>query len=216
MAKTFLNGLKKYFNPFFTSLSVLQITSFFRERKNTQEIAQLSEELQLRENIADICECLDGNHVLNDSFRMYPIPILLRSVKIALDDITTRLGDLQKDPNIGDKRCADIYTSILLYVNTTFFFNEVINMRFVRAQLLYQRAIRRMNLNDTVNAAVDSNEALNYDSSLIECCLLKARMDMAKQDYCRVIALWGDENRRWYSTRFSYRTAKCQRSITRL
>lgn len=91
----------------------------------------------------------------------------------------------QKDPE-KEKMCADNYTKTLLFVNTGFFYNEVLNMSRFRAFILSERAKRRMLTGDYPNAAVDSNEALNYDPSLTECYLLKARAESYRKDYYKV------------------------------
>lgn len=86
----------------------------------------------------------------------------------------------------NDKQMAENYTKTVLFVNTSFFFNEILNLGRFRARVLFERAKRRMALKDPASAAVDSNEALNYDASLTECYLLKARAEAAKAEYSKV------------------------------
>ena len=79
-----------------------------------------------------------------------------------------------------------MYTKTLLFVNTGFFYNEVLNISRLRAYILSERARKRLSVGDYQNAAVDSNEALIYDSTLIECYLLKARAENYRKDYYKV------------------------------
>ena len=82
-----------------------------------------------------------------------------------------------------------MFTKTLLFVNTGFFYNEVLNISRFRAFVLSERAKKRFSMGDYTNAAVDSNEALNYDPSLIECYLLKARAENYRKDYYKVRCL---------------------------
>lgn len=84
----------------------------------------------------------------------------------------------------------EYFSSTILLINTQFFFNEVINFSHLRASLLNRRAKKRLEEKDAAAAATDSNEALNYDNSLTECYLLKARAEKEREGYYKAVIFY--------------------------
>ncbi len=132
----------------------------------------------------------DGNfNSLNNSYRIYPWYVLFRGGMVTLNTISKKLSELQLEDKSSDEASIRVLNCILLNINTSFYYNTELSLKMVRSILLYQRALRRMNTKDYKNASIDCNEALNYNPSLRECYLLKARIDHLKGDNYKVVAV---------------------------
>ena len=84
-----------------------------------------------------------------------------------------------------DGKEIELLSSAILITNTQFFFNEVVNLGHLRSTILKERAQKRLQDKDFQSAATDSNEALNYDCTSIECYLLKARAESMRAENMR-------------------------------
>lgn len=112
--------------------------------------------------------------------------MLIKAASQIIAEITKKNGDGQHDEKMKASNEVAILSDMITFVNTGFFFNEDLSMRFVRAQLLYKRAKRRMEMLDLKNASADCNEALNYDAALLDCYLMTARIEKSLKNYHNV------------------------------
>lgn len=128
----------------------------------------------------------NGLHPLDSIQRRFPFYVLIRAAIQVVLEIAQKSLDGQRNEKTKASSEIAISSDILTFINTSFFFNEDLNLRFVRAQLFYKRAKRRMEMSDLTNAFADCNEALNYDSSLLDCYLMKARIERKLKNYSMV------------------------------
>ena len=171
-------------NVFFSENSAESVLKMFRDsEKYLQEITRLSINMSKRADMIDNMDFEGGFHPLDNSHRFHPFYVLIKAASNTIAEITKKYQDEQHEEKIKVTNGASMYTDLLTYINAGFFFNEDINLRFVRARLLFERAKRRMEISDVKNASADSSEALNYDSSILDCYLLKARTENMKKEY---------------------------------
>ena len=128
----------------------------------------------------------NGLHPLDSIQRRFPFYVLIKAASQIIAEITKKNGDGQHDEKMKASNEVAILSDMITFVNTGFFFNEDLSMRFVRAQLLYKRAKRRMEMLDLKNASADCNEALNYDAALLDCYLMTARIEKSLKNYHNV------------------------------
>lgn len=165
------------------------IDSFRAEKGMAKEDMHYPVELGLNQQSV-VQSVDDGNfNSLNNSYRMYPWYVLFRGGMVTLNTISKKLSELQLEDKSSDEASIRVLNCILLNINTSFYYNTEMSLKTVRSILLYQRALRRMNTKDYKNASIDCNEALNYNPSLRECYLLKARIDHLKGDNYKVVAV---------------------------
>ena len=125
----------------------------------------------------------NGLHPLDAIQRRFPFYVLIKAASQIISEITKKSGDGQHDDKTKASSEGAILSDMITFINTGFFFNEDMSMRFVRAQLLYKRAKRRMEMLDLKNASADCSEALNYDAALLDCYLMMARIEKNLKNY---------------------------------
>lgn len=132
----------------------------------------------IRSNLHDVCDHVSGEHILNNSYRLYPSHILYRGISSTVNEIGRIFDDSEKKKLTG-KELIDTLTRLIQIIHGKFHFHDVFDFSKFQSTILYQRALQKVELN-IGTAESDINEALKRNPSLIEGFLLKARLDLSK------------------------------------
>lgn len=168
--------MKKHSEHYFTTVQIKYLTNRYNRDDGFSDITNLHNGIQVRSHTSDVCDYVTGEHLLNNSYRLYPSFIVLRSLLAIINDITI-IEENEKKRTDSDP--IGTLTALLQTVHTRFLFNDVFNFTYFRAMVLYQRASYKKELKE--NAASDIGEALKSNPSFIEGYLLKARIDYCSE-----------------------------------
>lgn len=167
-----LAAVKKQSEPYFTTVQIKYLTNRYNRDDGFSDITNLHNGIQVRSLTSDVCDYVTGEHLLNNSYRLYPSFIILRSIIAITNDIAVIEENEKKKSDVDS---IGTLTTLLQALHTRFLFNDVFSFTYYRALILYQRASYKKELKE--NAANDIGEALKSNPSLIDGYLLKARID---------------------------------------
>lgn len=128
----------------------------------------------------------NGIHPLDSLQRRFPFYVLIKAASQSIAVITEKNVKGQHDEKAKASNEVLKLSNMLTYINTEFSFNEDLSMRFVRARKLLERAKWEIEMEDLESASTDCSEALNYDPSLLNCYLMKARIEKRLKNYLTV------------------------------
>ena len=174
IVKQLLLVMEKFSNYYYTTVQLRYILNRYNCDDSFKDVTSMKNGVIVRNRTFDVCDHFKGEHVLNNTYRLYPCFILYRAINHLINDLSKSGEDSKKY-----KSGSEIYrlSSCIKILHSQFFYNDCFNLMHLRSTLMYQQAILRYN-NKEKGASADINEVLKFNPDLIDAYLLKARISV--------------------------------------
>ena len=188
IVKQLLSVVEKYTDYYYTGVEVKYLTNRYTRDKGFSDITNITNGIKIRYHTSDVCDYVEGEHVMNNTYRPYPSYLLLKG-------IINIINDISKISNEGEKKKASEQdyiknlSSFLQIIHSRFFYHDFFNLSILRSKLLFQRAVHKRLLKDP-SAINDVNEALKCNVNCIEGYLLRARIDYEEKKIPTVLIIF--------------------------